>query len=75
MFICYITCFYRHANNHFVEDELESDMELAIQIALAPPSPELMVGMALLFHVAFLGINIFCATLFIYLTRISLFPC
>lgn len=32
----------RHANNHFVEDELESDMELAIQIALAPPSPELM---------------------------------
>ncbi|RZR86154.1 hypothetical protein BHM03_00013303 [Ensete ventricosum] len=32
----------RHANNHFVDDELESDMELAIQIALAPPSPELM---------------------------------
>ncbi|URE13919.1 Peptidase family C78 [Musa troglodytarum] len=32
----------RHANNHFMEDELESDTELAIQIALAPPSPELM---------------------------------
>ncbi|XP_073106215.1 uncharacterized protein [Elaeis guineensis] len=28
-----------HANNHFVEDELERDMALAQQLALAPPSP------------------------------------
>ncbi|XP_057950454.1 uncharacterized protein LOC131145424 [Malania oleifera] len=29
----------RHANNHFEEDELARDMELAQQISLAPPSP------------------------------------
>lgn len=29
----------RHANDHFMEDELERDMALAQQIALAPPSP------------------------------------
>ncbi|XP_008810315.1 zinc finger-containing ubiquitin peptidase 1 isoform X2 [Phoenix dactylifera] len=28
-----------HANNHFAEDELERDMALARQLALAPPSP------------------------------------
>lgn len=31
-----------HVNNHLVEDELEKDVELAQQIALAPPSPRLM---------------------------------
>ncbi|XP_039134588.1 zinc finger-containing ubiquitin peptidase 1-like [Dioscorea cayenensis subsp. rotundata] len=34
----------RHVNNHFVDDELERDMELAEQIALAPPSPIQMAG-------------------------------
>ncbi|WOK95365.1 hypothetical protein Cni_G04072 [Canna indica] len=31
-----------HANNHFANDEVERDMELAMQIALAPPSPEVL---------------------------------
>ncbi|GMH09092.1 hypothetical protein Nepgr_010932 [Nepenthes gracilis] len=29
----------RHANSHFEDDELERDMQLAMKIALAPPSP------------------------------------
>ncbi|KMT16419.1 hypothetical protein BVRB_3g050470 [Beta vulgaris subsp. vulgaris] len=29
----------RHVNNHFEDDEFSKDMELAQQIALAPPSP------------------------------------
>uniref|UniRef100_A0A5B7AG47 Putative zinc finger with UFM1-specific peptidase domain protein n=2 Tax=Davidia involucrata TaxID=16924 RepID=A0A5B7AG47_DAVIN len=34
----------RHANSHFEDEELATDMELAQAIALAPPSPPLIVN-------------------------------
>ncbi|KAA8533503.1 hypothetical protein F0562_031063 [Nyssa sinensis] len=46
--ICHLTVpsleLERHANSHFEDEELAMDMELAQAIALAPPSPPLIVN-------------------------------
>ena len=72
MFIC---GFFRHANSHFEDEQeqrrLATDLELAQQLALAPPSPQSPVliflkSLRLFWNRARLESNIDCVCVCVY---------